>query len=562
MAEPLPLGALACQSGDWPLAWVDGRPVGAAQWRDDVARAAAALAHQPAPAVVLRQACGYRFAVWLFAAWHAGKTVLLPGDDGNALRAALGDAPDIGDTDWRAHAPATLAPLHDARAVVYTSGSTGTPVGVAKTLRQLDAEVALLARAFALPDDAGVVATVPPQHFYGLLFRVLWPLAARRPVVAATQPYPEALWALPGAGRFVLIASPAFLKRLPPHLDWPALAGRIAAVFSSGGPLPADAARDAAARLGVPVREVFGSTETGGIAWRADPDAPWTPLPGIEIAQDGELLRLRSPLLADDGWWTGSDRIARDGAGFRLLGRADRIVKLEEKRVSLTQVEQHLLAQPEIAAARVVALHGRRAELGAALVLSPAGLAALAAHGKAALARALRARLAPQLEPLAVPRRWRLVEALPDNAMGKTTEDALRALFAAAPAYPDLLGSVRHDAGVTLTCYIDAALRHFDGHFPGAPVLPGVALLDWVVHYARRHFALPPDCLGMQQIKFQHAVQPGATLTLRLEWQAGDGRLRFDYRGPGDIRHASGRLRFGEAAVTAAAGHAAPPARP
>ncbi|TJZ65827.1 AMP-binding protein [Chitiniphilus eburneus] len=354
MAEPLPLDHLACRTDDWLLAQVDGATRTATAWRDDVARAATALAPLTAPAVALRQACAYRFSVWLFAAWHAGKTVLLPGDHGEAMRAALGDAPTIGDADWSAYAPATLAPLADARVVVYTSGSTGVPVGVPKTLRQLDAEVAVLARTFPLPDTAAVVATVPPQHFYGLLFRVLWPLAAQRPFVAATQPYPEALWALPGMPH-VLIASPAFLKRLPPHLDWPALGGRITAVFSSGGPLPADAALDAATRFGVPVREIFGSTETGGIAWRNRPDASWTPLAGVEIADD-DLLRVRSPLLADAGWHATGDRLARDSAGFHLLGRADRIVKIEEKRVSLTQVEHLLLAQPEIAVARVVAL--------------------------------------------------------------------------------------------------------------------------------------------------------------------------------------------------------------
>ena len=67
--------------------------------------------------------------------------------------------------------------------------------------------------------------------------------------------------------------------------------------------------------------------------------------------QDG-LLAVRSPRLGHDGWWLTSDLATADGAGFHLRGRADRIVKIEEKRVSLGAVERRLAAAPWIAEAR------------------------------------------------------------------------------------------------------------------------------------------------------------------------------------------------------------------
>ena len=56
-------------------------------------------------------------------------------------------------------------------------------------------------------------------------------------------------------------------------------------------------------------------------------------------------LEVTSPHLPNADWWRTQDRVEADaGGGFRLLGRADRIVKVEERRVSLTALERQLLA--------------------------------------------------------------------------------------------------------------------------------------------------------------------------------------------------------------------------
>src|SRR5690606_133717 len=216
--------------------------------------------------------------------------------------------------------------------VLFTSGSTGEPAAIRKALRQLDAEVAALEAAFgALLEGATVQGTVAHQHIYGLLFRVLWPLSARRPSARRRIAYVEQL-ATPDDPAMVLVASPAHLKRLPPARDWRLLSQALRLVFSSGGALPADAARDVSRHWRQAPVEVFGSTETGGIAWqRADGRrAPWQPLPGVDWRLDGEILQVRSPHLPGGDWWTTSDRAcASDDGRFRLLGRADRIVKLE-----------------------------------------------------------------------------------------------------------------------------------------------------------------------------------------------------------------------------------------
>ena len=83
----------------------------------------------------------------------------------------------------------------------------------------------------------------------------------------------------------------------------------------------------------------------------------------------------------------------------------------------------------------------------------------------------------------------------------------------------------------------------FDGHFPQAAILPGVAQLDWAVQLAREAFPIPSRFLRMEALKFQRVARPGDTIHLELEWQAERCTLQFRYtsvHGP----HASGRVVF------------------
>ncbi len=128
------------------------------------------------------------------------------------------------------------------------------------------------------------------------------------------------------------------------NLDWAALSP-VRRVFSSGGALPAEAAQALHQRLGQWPTEIFGSSETGGIAWRQGPTL-WQPFADVQLSQgeDG-ALRIASTYLPPGHIEHSADaaRIEADGR-FELLGRLDRIVKLEEKRISLPMLEQALVA--------------------------------------------------------------------------------------------------------------------------------------------------------------------------------------------------------------------------
>ncbi len=519
-----------------------GTPVSADRFRADVGFTAADLRRRGCRRAALVEADGYLFAVGLFGLLAAGAEVVLPANGQKATLAALVGEVDLlvggdglaitgGDGVWDGGLDAAACRLE-----FFTSGSSGATKRVVRTLAELLGEVAVLEAMWGVELGAApVFATVSHQHIFGLTFRLLWPLVAGRPFAAEIQDLWEGLLAALPDGA-ALISSPAHLGRL----GGLAPSRRMVAVFSAGAPLSAAAAADAARVLGAPPIEIYGSTETGAIASRRrhQDDPPWTPLPGnrVTIGGDGRL-RLRSPYVGDGGWVETQDRAEPSGDGFRLLGRADRVAKIEGKRIGLDEVEAALAALPEVAEAAVTILDEGRDVLAAVVVPSAAGRAELVRLGAFRLSRRLRAALAASQDPAGRPRRWRFVEAIPAGAMGKRTAAVLAAAFQPTerPKQPRVT-AVRPSAGaVEIDLAIEADLFWFDGHFPGDPILPGVVQLDWAMAFARSHLGLTQPAARRFQIKFKATIRPGEAVTLALRLDAVRGRLGFDYRRGGAV---------------------------
>jgi len=498
-------------------------------------------------------------AIALLGAWRAGVRVLLPADLQAQTRQRWSAEVDLwltdqpGDTHPGDLRQAPLAPveldLDQCWLSLCTSGSSGEPKRIEKNLRQLSNEVQALEQLWGAElGPACIIGSVAAQHIYGLLFRVLWPLCAGRPFVRRQLAFPEDLQR---ASRehpvFAWVASPALLKRMGDNLDWTALSS-VRRVFSSGGALPAEAAQSLQQRLGQWPTEIFGSSETGGIAWRQGAER-WQPFAGVELSQDSDgALLVASPYLppAHVEHTADAARIDADGR-FELLGRLDRIVKLEEKRISLPMLEQGLMAHDWVSEARLGVVRENRASLGALLVLSERGLHALRTQGRRAVTEALRRHLSGHCETLALPRRWRWLRQLPLNAQGKLPQAEVEALLAAPrPKAPDVLEQVETDGEWSLQLVVPPDLAYFSGHFPTAPVLPGVVQVDWALSLGRQLLDLPPRFVGMEVLKFQQLVRPGDEVQLHLRFDRERGKLYFAYRND-TAACSSGRIVLGAA---------------
>ena len=541
------------------VGWRGAAPVSWLEFSEQARRWQTAFEQAAGQCFVLFFDDGIEFAAAMFGLWQAGKQAWLPGDLTVATQAALRQHVDgwAGDGAGMTSlprvrpeghaAPVATQPLdpEDTGLVVFTSGSTGAPEACRKRLRQLFDEVDALEQAFGAAGlGCTVIASVSPQHVYGLLLRVLWPLATGRALQARSLLYLEDLAVLlPTGERAALVTSPTLLSRLP--LEAPTAAARVGQVFSSGAPLSGAAVRDALRVFGSAPIEVYGSTETGGVAWRQRDHgtaAVWQALPGVQWRLDDGQLAVKSAHLPTADWTSSADRAVSIGGGFELRGRADRLVKIAEKRVSLQALEARLLQGGLLAAVRLVMLDEPRPQIGVVAVPSAEGWALHDSAGRRTLAEALRAQLLSVVDRVALPRRWRFLPELPRNAQGKSTQARLLAEF--DPRRPALRDIACEGSRVDMTLLVDAALPQFGGHFPGHPVLPGVAQLDWVLLFGREWFDIAAEFTGMEALKFQRVVVPGTHLALRLDWQA-PGRLTFRYQSALG-QHSSGRLLFGE----------------
>ncbi|MFA0265679.1 AMP-binding protein [Vibrio cyclitrophicus] len=303
---------------------------------------------------------------------------------------------------------------------LFTSGSSGTPKAIDKTLEHLDIEIAQLDKNWGdLLKGNRVHSTVSHQHIYGLLFRILWPLCSGVPFARHNLEYPEQI--LSHANKqSVLISSPALLKRLK-HETKPA---QLAGVFSSGGPLPTESAHQALNLLGHFPIEVFGSTETGGIAFRQQQSAqtPWQLFDCIEASLNSEnCIKLLSPYIDKNNWYQTADECEMVSENqFILKGRTDRVIKIEEKRVSLVEVEKRLEQLPWVSECVVIPFEEpERLILASVLVLSEYGQATLTTMSKGKFWLILRSELRKWLEPIAIPRKYRIVDEIPLNSQGK-----------------------------------------------------------------------------------------------------------------------------------------------
>ena len=498
----------------------------------------------------------YHFAAALLAVWQAGRVAALPPNAQPETVHALAARPSIRlivhDTDGgegldlrqvlarrdadevRAPFQPLAIPAERTIATLYTSGSTGEHKRCPKAAAELLGEAAAHVASFHIAPGERFVATVPGHHIYGLIWSVLVPLLSGGVIGRETPFFPEAVAArLAELSATCLVSVPAHLRGLA-ELD--ALPPTVARITSSSAPLPAETARRICERFGRRVIDIFGSSETGGIAFQEAPGAPLTPLAGVKVSagDDGRLL-IDSPFLPPEAPrpLPCDDRIELlpDGR-FRLQGRLDGVVKIGGKRVSLAEVERRLLAIEGVRDAACLAEavdSGRGNELWAAAVVAP-GLTV----------QAIRAELTRWLDPVTVPRRLQLVPSLPRAENGKLVRTRLRALFSAAPRprfaerpsdlVPLTTAPLASGDGYALTFHVPEDFYYFRGHFDGLPILPGVIQLEMIV---RRQIArLWPDLARgpkrIVQLKFKQTIGPGADLTLTLRRDASSSRVRFE----------------------------------
>jgi len=309
---------------------------------------------------------------------------------------------------------------------LFTGGSTGAPRMWTKTVRNLLAESLSIVAHYGLASSDRLVATVSPNHIYGLLYTVLAPLLASASVAPETPSFPaEVESVVKESNASILVSVPAHYHGLNGH---PLTPCSLRLGISSGGKLAVEDAAAFTQQTGADVAEIYGSTETGGIAQRvrATGQRNFQPCPGIDITINANRLKVRSDYLSPglpldaEGFFTVGDRVRADGGNrFELLSRQDGIVKVSGRRVDLEAVRESLKRRPGITDALAIAFPvGRGRE----------NLVVAIVEGSPDTVDIASLRL-DDLELYARPRYIKLVDKIPLTPAGKYDRKSIEALF-------------------------------------------------------------------------------------------------------------------------------------
>ncbi len=308
-----------------------------------------------------------------------------------------------------------------AAAIVFTSGSTGTPVAHTKPWGTLVTCSLAAAARFGLAGEPTIslIGTVPPQHMYGFETTVLLPLHANVASYAGTTFFPTdvGLALQQVTPPRLLVTTPLQLRAL---LTAPPAPGMLDRIISATAPLSRDTARAAEAATGARILEIYGATEVGSIASRRTvEDDAWEIYASVSLSSLGDTSFAAVPFLADPVPL--NDHIdLLDARRFRLLGRRSDLVKLAGKRASLAGLNKILCDIDGVEDGVFVVPEGVDQDATARLT------AFVVAPGRSA--EEIMAALKAVIEPTFLPRRIVLLEGLPRNEVGKLPHRAVTEL--------------------------------------------------------------------------------------------------------------------------------------
>ena len=506
----------------------------------------------------------YLFYVCFMALMQAGKDVILPAmlNEQNSV-SLLGTTDkivtnqnikldafsvidlhqDFGD-DW------DFCDMDNRVLYFFTSGSTGTPKRIRKTFHNLAAEVAQHNKMQREKFDTTpvMVASIAPYHMYGLLWRFLIPLAGGIAVDTGMIFTPEELQAAQSKFKHIMFATtPSFLDSITKYKNQYTFQKNCIGIFSSGSLLDTKTSETTFETFGVSPFEIFGSTETGGVAFRQQKNGvKWTVFDDVKITLDENGCIIADSEFCCSRPYPMSDVVEmQNERQFLLRGRADRIVKIAEERISLPEYEEKLTGHEFVEKSYVTTInHNNRLVIGCVLTLNDVGKQFIIKNGRHAFVKSIKDWLAPFFPNVAMPRRMRIVNKIPTNTQGKILKNEILATLNSGVAEPIAQNIIKTDKKLSgdLTFLGDSA--YFKGHFEGYPILPGVIQLHFVIKFMQLFFNVSPKKYEVIKLKFSSLILPDNCVHFELE-KLNDNEFYFSYDN-GDVTYSSGKIMVKE----------------
>ena len=257
----------------------------------------------------------------------------------------------------------------------------------------------------------------------------------------------------------------------------------------------------------------YGSTETGTIGYRTSFDEGFLTVFGdVElISDDNKGTIIKSPYFLEDELIL-NDNIEKTDRKFKIIGRNDRILKIQEKRISAEEIENYLKKQNYVEDAYCLKI-GEKA--GAAIVLTTEGKEKLLDIGSIEMIQNLKLHLKQFCE--IIPQRWRFLPEIPKTSAGKIDKTKIIKIFNLNLSYPLIFEKKNTNESAKITLAFLRNSNFFNGHFPDIPILPGVVQLLYAHNLAEDVFGIKISLNKIKKIKFSRVIKPDNKVILNLK---------------------------------------------
>ena len=396
---------------------------------------------------------------------------------------------------------------------LFTSGSTGLPKKVRKSLRNIIEEAVALMEVMGGDKDKRrqIITSTTANHMYGLscwFMTALW--GYEQFLLDTTEVlYPDAV----DLDDKVLISTPTFLDKF---LKFDILMTNPPKLIMSAGDKLKISTYKYLESFNTCVLEIYGCTETGTIGYKkssSDDVFACMPRTKIDVDENSQLV-ITSPYFLEDSI-TLFDVVEKiNETSFIPSHRADRTLKIQEKRINAIEIENYILATGLIESCYCFK-HGEK--LACAAVLNERGKALYLDKmgGRTNLIKQLKAVVKDKSE--IIPQKWRFVHEIPKTNMSKNDKEKINALFDVNLSLPLVLDYNRTTEEAIYDIVFSKCCNFFDGHFKDFPILPGVVQLYFAHRFAKESFGDNILESPAKKVKFSHIIRPDEKIKLSLK---------------------------------------------
>ena len=447
----------------------------------------------------------YNFILNFFASIYCGKNIFLLSDE--KKRVFLDFSYDVLD-DKTADTPFEIdfknLDYNNVNINFFTSGTTKSPKIVKTSLQCLFLEAKDIAEENNILNPNMVVsATTSPCHRYGLVTHILFPLFSKMAIDTRSISYPDSLNFENG----IFVSTPTFLNSILKFDNEFKVAPKI--IFSAGSKLDDNVFKHF--EKSSKVIEIYGSTETGDIAYKASSKEKLGLFRSVKIKPNKDNVEIES-LYIKQGKCTINDNIKAEGRKVIFNKRTDRLYKIYEKRVSADELEGELKKNELVLDSYILK---KEEKLACLCALSEKGRDFLLKNGVAEITKHLKRHLLETSE--VVPQKWKYIDEIPMNLFGKKDKDKIEKLFNLNLSLPVVLDRALNKDIIVYKIFFYKSCDFFRGHFPNFKVLPGVVQLFFAKEFANFHFNLSLGCGQWKRIKFSNIIKADSVINLKIE---------------------------------------------